>query len=77
MTTAGMLSVLAVSEELKKQASMLALDQMIMVEVDNINKKGMQGFVVRNLVSPDIPDHLPNPIKIGIVCSLNFGSSCW
>jgi len=59
----GMLSVLAVSEELKKQASMLALDQMIMVEVDNINKKGMQGFVVRNLVSPDIPDHLPNRSK--------------
>ena len=42
---------------------MLALDQMIMVEVDNINKKGMQGFVVRNLVSPDIPDHLPNRSK--------------
>ncbi len=59
----GMLSVLAVSEELKKQTSMLALDQMIMVEVDNINKKGMQGFVVRNLVSPDIPDHLPNRSK--------------
>jgi DNA polymerase II small subunit len=59
----GMLSVLAVSEELKKQASMLALDQMIMVEVDNTNKKGTQGFVVRNLVSPDIPDHLPNRSK--------------
>src|SRR5437899_4954286 len=59
----GMVSVLAVTEELKKQASILALDQMIMVEVDNINKKGNQGFVVRNLVSPDIPDHLPNRSK--------------
>jgi DNA polymerase II small subunit len=59
----GILSVLAVTEDLKKQASMLTLDQMIMLEVDNINKKGTQGFVVRNLVSPDIPDHLPNRSK--------------
>ena len=59
----GMVSVLAITEELKKQASILALDQMIMLEVDNINKKGVQGFVVRNLVSPDIPDHLPNRSK--------------
>ena len=59
----GILSVLAVTEELKKQASILALDQMIMLEIDNINKKGTQGFVVRNLVSPDIPDHLPNRSK--------------
>ena len=59
----GILSVLAVTEELKKQASILALDQMIMLEVDNINRKGTQGFVVRNLVSPDIPDHLPNRSK--------------
>jgi DNA polymerase II small subunit len=59
----GILSVLAVTEELKKQASTLTLDQMIMLEVDNINKKGTQGFVIRNLVSPDIPDHLPNRSK--------------
>jgi DNA polymerase II small subunit len=59
----GMLSVLAVTKELKKQASILTLDQMIMLEVDNINKKRAQGFVVRNLVSPDIPDHLPNRSK--------------
>jgi DNA polymerase II small subunit len=34
-----------------------------MLEVNNMNKKGIQGFVVRNLVSPDIPDHLPNRSK--------------
>ena len=43
----GMLRVTAVTEELKKQASMLALDQMVMLEVENINKKGIQGFVVK------------------------------
>jgi DNA polymerase II small subunit len=59
----GMLNVLAITEELKRQASMLALDQMVMLEVDNANKKGMQGFIVKNLVSPDIPDHLPNRSK--------------
>jgi DNA polymerase II small subunit len=73
----GMLSVLAVTEELKKQASMLTLDQMIMLEVDN-KKKGTQGFVVRNLVSPDIPDHLPNRSKsesyVVLISDLHVGS---
>jgi DNA polymerase II small subunit len=74
----GMVGVLAVTEELKKQASTLALDQMIMLEVDNINKKGVQGFVVRNLVSPDIPDHLPNRSKSEsyavLISDLHIGS---
>ena len=74
----GMVSVLAVTEELKKQGSILALDQMIMLEVDNINKKGIQGFVVRNLVSPDIPDHLPNRSKsesyVVLISDLHVGS---
>ena len=74
----GMVSVLAVTEELKKQASILALDQMIMLEVDNINKKGIQGFVARNLVSPDIPDHLPNRSKsesyVVLISDLHVGS---
>ena len=47
-----MLRVTAVTEELKKQASMLALDQMVMLEVENINKKGIQGFVVKDLSFP-------------------------
>ena len=74
----GMVSVLAITEELKKQASILALDQMIMLEVDSINKKGIQGFVARNLVSPDIPDHLPNRSKsesyVVLISDLHVGS---
>jgi len=74
----GMVSVLAITEELKKQASILALDQMIMLEVDSINKKGIQGFVARNLVSPDIPDHLPNRSKsesyVALISDLHVGS---
>src|SRR5438094_9748183 len=36
---------------------------MIMLEVNNMNKKGIRGFVVRSLGSPDIPDHLSNRSK--------------
>lgn len=74
----GMLRVTAVTEELKKQASMLALDQMVMLEVENINKKGIQGFVVKDLASPDIPDHLPNRSKsesyVVLISDLHVGS---
>jgi len=74
----GMLNVLAITEELKRQASMLALDQMVMLEVDNANKKGIQGFIVKNLVSPDIPDHLPNRSKsesyVILISDLHVGS---
>lgn len=58
----GTLSALATTEELKKQASMITFDQMVMLEVES-NMKGMQGFVIKNLVSPDIPDHLSNKSK--------------
>lgn len=58
----GTLSALANTEELKKQASMIPLDQMVMLEVER-NLKGIQGFIIKNLVSPDIPDHLPNRSK--------------
>src|SRR5918911_1298777 len=58
----GTLSALAVSEELKKQISTLALDQMVMLEVENATK-GIQGFVIKNFASPDIPDHISNKSK--------------
>src|SRR5690349_3931111 len=58
----GTLSALATTEELKKQASMITFDQMVMLEVES-NMKGIQGFVIKNLVSPDIPDHLSNKSK--------------
>ena len=39
MITVELLSALAATEELKKQASMLTLDQMVMLEVENILRK--------------------------------------
>ena len=62
----GSLNALAITDELKKQASMLTLDQMVMLEVENIsnNKKGLQGFVIKDIISPDIPDHVPARSKI-------------
>src|SRR5919106_1947217 len=62
----GSLNALATTDELKKQALMLTLDQMVMLEVENISnkKKGLQGFVIKDIISPDIPDHLPARSKI-------------
>jgi DNA polymerase II small subunit len=62
----GILNALAITDELKKQASMLTLDQMVMLEVENIsnNKKGPQGFIIKGIISPDIPDHLPTRSKV-------------
>jgi len=73
----GIMSALTVTEELKKQASMLTLDQMVMLEVEYI-KKEIQGFVIKNLTSPDIPDHLPNRSKsesyVVLISDLHIGS---
>jgi DNA polymerase II small subunit len=57
----GRMSVLAASEDAKKQASMLALDQMVMLELENA--KGVAGLAVKSVFSPDIPDHLPAKSK--------------
>ena len=54
----GTLSAFAITEESKKQASMLALDQTVMLEVEN-TMKGIPGLFIKNLVSPDIPEHIP------------------
>ncbi|MGH9991933.1 MAG: DNA-directed DNA polymerase II small subunit [Nitrososphaera sp.] len=56
----GILSVMAITEDTRKQAASLALDQMVMLELET-GRKGMQGTAtVKNVVTPDIPDHLPN-----------------
>jgi DNA polymerase II small subunit len=55
--------VIATNEELRKQASILALDQMVMLELENQNNKAMHSFVIKNIVSPDIPEHLPTRSK--------------
>ncbi|MEW6603246.1 MAG: DNA-directed DNA polymerase II small subunit [Thermoproteota archaeon] len=57
----GILSVMAVSEEVKKQAATLALDQMVMLELEN--NRGAPGLTVKSVMTPDIPDHLPNRSK--------------
>ncbi|HEX5891230.1 MAG TPA: DNA-directed DNA polymerase II small subunit [Nitrososphaeraceae archaeon] len=75
----GTLSALAVTEELKKLAMTLTLDQMVMLEIDNNNNnKSTQGFTIKNLASPDIPDHLPNRSKAEyyavLISDLHVGS---
>jgi DNA polymerase II small subunit len=57
----GILTVTAVTEDAKKQANALAMDQMVMLELEN--GKGMPGLTVKSVMSPDIPDHLPNKSK--------------
>jgi len=54
----GILTVTAVAEDAKKQATALAMDQMVMLELEN--GKGMPGLTVKSVMTPDIPDHLPN-----------------
>ena len=54
----GTLQVMAVSENAKKQVVALALDQMVMLELEN--GKGAAGLTVKNIMTPDIPDHLPS-----------------
>jgi DNA polymerase II small subunit len=57
----GILTALAVTEDSKKQMANLALDQMIMLELEN--GKGIPGMVVKSIMTPDIPDHLPTRSK--------------
>jgi DNA polymerase II small subunit len=57
----GRMQATAVSEDAKKQAANLALDQVVMLELENA--KGVAGLAIKNIFSPDIPDHLPNKSK--------------
>jgi DNA polymerase II small subunit len=57
----GRMQVLAATEEARKAASMLALDQVVMLELENA--KGVPGLSVKGVFSPDIPDHLPSKSK--------------
>jgi DNA polymerase II small subunit len=74
----GTMSALAVTEEIKKLAMTLTLDQMVMLEIENNNNKSIQGFTIKNLTSPDIPDHLPNRSKTEyyavLISDLHVGS---
>jgi DNA polymerase II small subunit len=57
----GTLQVIAVSENAKKQVGALALDQMVMLELEK--GKGAAVLTVKNVMTPDIPDHLPSKSK--------------
>jgi DNA polymerase II small subunit len=58
----GTMEVMAVSEDAKKQASFVALDQMVMLELE-AGVKGAPGLTIKNVIVPDIPDHLPGKSK--------------
>jgi DNA polymerase II small subunit len=57
----GILTAISTVEDVKKQASTLALDQMVMLELEN--GKGRPGLTIKSVMMPDIPDHLPNKSK--------------
>jgi DNA polymerase II small subunit len=57
----GILTVTAVGEDTKKQTSALALDQMVMLELENGKRR--PGLTIKGVMTPDIPDHLPNKSK--------------
>jgi DNA polymerase II small subunit len=57
----GILTATSTVDDVKKQTSALALDQMVMVELEN--GKGRPGLTIKNVMMPDIPDHLPNKSK--------------
>jgi DNA polymerase II small subunit len=57
----GILTAMAVTEDTKKQASSLAMDSMVMLELEN--GKGFPGMAVKSIMTPDIPDHLPSRSK--------------
>jgi len=54
----GLLEVSAYNDDLKKQISLLTLDQMIMIELENNTKR--RNYVMKNLYSLDVPDRIPN-----------------
>jgi DNA polymerase II small subunit len=57
----GILTATSTIEDVKKQVSALALDQMVMLELEN--GKGRPGLTIKSVMMPDIPDHLPNKSK--------------
>ena len=57
----GILAATSTVDDVKKQASTLALDQMVMLELEN--GKGRPGLTIKSIMMPDIPDHLPNKSK--------------
>ncbi len=57
----GILTAISTVDDIKKQTSTLALDQIVMLELEN--GKGRPGLTIKSVMAPDIPDHLPNKSK--------------
>jgi DNA polymerase II small subunit len=70
----GIINTIALNEETIKLVSKLTLDQMVMLEIEN---KGIN-YVIKNVISPDIPDHIPNKGKLEeyviLISDLHIGS---
>jgi len=70
----GIINTIALNEETIKLVSKLILDQMVMLEIEN---KGIN-HVIKNVISPDIPDHIPNKGKsdryVVLISDLHIGS---
>ncbi|MBM3904645.1 MAG: DNA-directed DNA polymerase II small subunit [Thaumarchaeota archaeon] len=56
----GIMETIVIDEELQKTASGLLMDQFVMEKIV-ISKNG--GFIVKDIILPDIPDHAPNRSK--------------
>lgn len=57
----GTMAAVAMNDELRKQASMLALDQLVMLEIEH--SKTSSSPIIKSIISPDIPDHIPSRSK--------------
>ena len=72
----GLLTATTFDEDLKKQISMLAVDQMVMIEFE-INSKRRKN-TIKNLFSLDVPDRIPNRSKNEVfsilISDLHIGS---
>ena len=72
----GLLTATTYNDELKKQISMLTVDQMVMIEFENNLQRKKN--TIKNLFSLDIPDRIPNKSKSEIfsilISDLHIGS---
>lgn len=75
--TSGALLAVATTDDLRSQISMLALDQMVMLEIEN-QKRGRQNYLIRSVISPEIPEHMPNKSRsesyVLLTSDLHIGS---
>jgi DNA polymerase II small subunit len=72
----GLFTATTYNEDIKKQISMLTVDQMVMIEFENNSKRRKN--TIKNLFSLDIPDRIPNRSKSEIfsilISDLHIGS---